>query len=375
MSEVPQHATGRATMPRRDAVRDAQGGQRAQAGVKVDALAAARELSPIIARLRNETEANRRLAEPIVERLVETRLCRMAVAKSLQGLELPVAESCEVYEVLAAAEASVAWIVWNNSLPCFFGRFLEKSARDELFGDPRWLYASSTRPTGRAAVEGDGYRVNGRWAIVSGCELAEWIALMCIVEENGVPRVVEPGVPEMRIVFVRRGDYDILDTWHVGGLRGTGSHDVVVKDKHVPRRWTVAPRGRCEHARRDDRPDPDHLHDGRRICVAGARSWATGSRYARAARCHQGESRSGARAWRADCRARIDRTASCGARGLARALAFVHGAALGYGRLRCAAADRRHQRRVGGGAACRRRGTKHRREHVCRGWDDVALYG
>jgi len=104
MSEVPQHATGRATMPRRDAVRDAQGGQRAQAGVKVDALAAARELSPIIARLRNETEANRRLAEPIVERLVETRLCRMAVAKSLQGLELPVAESCEVYEVLAAAE-------------------------------------------------------------------------------------------------------------------------------------------------------------------------------------------------------------------------------------------------------------------------------
>ena len=243
MSEVPQHATGRATMPRRDAVRDAQGGQRAQAGVKVDALATARELSPIITRLRNETEANRRLAEPIVERLVETRLCRMAVAKSLQGLELPVAESCEVYEVLAAAEASVAWIVWNNSLPCFFGRFLEKSARDELFGDPRWLYASSTRPTGRAAVEGDGYRVNGRWAIVSGCELAEWIALMCIVEENGVPRVVEPGVPEMRIVFVRRGDYDILDTWHVGGLRGTGSHDVVVKDKHVPRRWTVAPVG------------------------------------------------------------------------------------------------------------------------------------
>jgi indole-3-acetate monooxygenase len=243
MSEAPQHATGHAT--RRDAARDAQNKSRTQAAedVKIDALAAARELSPIITRLRHETEANRRLAGPIVERLVETRLCRMAVAKSLQGLELPVAESCAVYEVLAAAEASVAWIVWNNSLPCFFGRFLEKSARDEIFGDSRWLYASSTRPTGRATVDGDGYRVNGRWALVSGCELAEWMALMCVVEENGEPRMIMPDVPEIRILFLRRGDYDILDTWHVGGLRGTGSHDVIVKDKHVPARWTLSPSG------------------------------------------------------------------------------------------------------------------------------------
>jgi alkylation response protein AidB-like acyl-CoA dehydrogenase len=241
MSEASQHATGGAT--RRDAARDAQSRGRAQAAedVKTDALAAARELSPIITRLRHETEASRRLAGPIVERLVDTRLCRMAVAKSLQGLELPVAESCEVYEVLARAEASVAWIVWNNSLPCFFGRFLEKSARNELFGDPRWLYASSTRPTGRATVDGDGYRVNGRWALVSGCELAEWMALMCVVEENGKTRMIMPDVPEIRILFLRRGDYDILDTWHVGGLRGTGSHDVVVKDKHVPGRWSLSP--------------------------------------------------------------------------------------------------------------------------------------
>lgn len=157
------------------------------------------------------------------------------------GLELPVGDSLEVYESLAGAEASVAWIVWNNALPCLFSRYLERAARMELFGDPGWLYASSTRPTGRAAVEGDGYRVNGRWALVSGCELAEWIALMCVVEDNREPRMIQPGVPEMRLMFVRRGDYDILDTWHVGGLRGTGSHDVVVKDRFVPHRWTVAP--------------------------------------------------------------------------------------------------------------------------------------
>jgi indole-3-acetate monooxygenase len=209
--------------------------------VKSNAITAAHELSPLITRLRNDTESRRCIAEPIVGHLRETRLCRMALARELQGLELSTTEALEVYEALAGAEGSVAWIVWNNSLPCFFNRFLQSAARRELFADPQWLYASSTRPTGRAAIEGDGYRINGRWALVSGCELAEWIALMCLVEENGALRMVEPGRPEMRVVYVRRSDCEILDTWHSGGLRGTGSHDVVVKDKQIPRRWTFSP--------------------------------------------------------------------------------------------------------------------------------------
>jgi alkylation response protein AidB-like acyl-CoA dehydrogenase len=209
--------------------------------VTTEAAIAARELCPLIARLRHDTEADRRLAEPIVARLRTARLCRIAIASEWHGLELPIPDALDVYEVLAGAEASVGWVVWNNSLPCLFGRYLERSARDEIFGDPAWLYAASTRPTGRAVADGDGYRVSGRWALVSGCELAEWAALLCAVEEDGAARMLQPGVPETRLAYVRRGDFEILDTWHVGGLRGTGSHDVVVEAKHVPRRWTVAP--------------------------------------------------------------------------------------------------------------------------------------
>jgi alkylation response protein AidB-like acyl-CoA dehydrogenase len=206
-----------------------------------DAITAARELAPLITRLRHETEANRLIAPPVVDRLRATRLGRLSVARELAGLELPTAAGLEVYEELAAAEASVAWIVWNNSLPCFLGRYLDRAARAEIFADPDWLYAISTRPTGRAVVAGDGYRIEGRWALVSGCELAEWIALLCVVVEDGQPRMIAPGVPETRFLFVRRGDYEILDTWRVGGLRGTGSHDVVVGGRPVSRERTFAP--------------------------------------------------------------------------------------------------------------------------------------
>jgi len=51
-------------------------------------------------------------------------------------------------------------------------------------------------------------------------------------------------VPETRFVLVRRGDFEILDTWSVGGLRGTGSHDVVVTDIEVPEAHIVSTTGR-----------------------------------------------------------------------------------------------------------------------------------
>ena len=202
-------------------------------------------LVPLITDLRGDTESGRQIAGPIVEQLVEQRLCRMAVVPELGGLGLSTLETLDVYEVLAAAEASVGWVAWNNSLPCLFSRFLSAESRAETFADPTWLYASSTRPSGKAAVTDDGYRVSGRWSLVSGCELAEWIPLMCLVEEGGELRMVGPGSPEVRFMFVRKGHYEILDTWNVGGLRGTGSHDVVVDDLFVAREHSLSPADPC----------------------------------------------------------------------------------------------------------------------------------
>ena len=206
-----------------------------------EALAAVQGLLPLVRRSRAETESGRRIAQPVVQALIEARLCRIALPPDLDGLSLSGVEALHIYELLAQAEASVAWIVWNNTLPCFFARYLGPAARAELFANSSWLYAGSTRPSGRAVVAADGYRVSGRWSLVSGCELAEWLALRCVVEENGQPRMLQPNVPEVRMVWVRRADVQILDTWHTGGLRGTGSHDVVLSDHAVPRRMTLSP--------------------------------------------------------------------------------------------------------------------------------------
>src|SRR5204863_1529805 len=50
-----------------------------------------------------------------------------------------------------------------------------------------------------------------------------------------------PGAgPDDRRIFLLPGsDFEIVDVWHVAGLRGTGSHDIVVKDAFVPDYRTV----------------------------------------------------------------------------------------------------------------------------------------
>ena len=129
-------------------------------------------------------------------------------------------EWLRVLETLAGAEASVSWLIWNNTLPCFWARFLDEAGRARIFGDAKRLFAGSTRPTGQAMLTEGGFRLRGRWALVSGCELADYVHLMSLVHEDGVPRMRAPGQPDLRVLFVPKGHYDILDTWHVGGLTG-----------------------------------------------------------------------------------------------------------------------------------------------------------
>jgi alkylation response protein AidB-like acyl-CoA dehydrogenase len=57
--------------------------------------------------------------------------------------------------------------------------------------------------------------------------------------DGGAPRVGELGEPIQIIVAYPAKEAEILDTWHTVGMRGTGSHDVVVKDVFIPERRTT----------------------------------------------------------------------------------------------------------------------------------------
>ncbi len=139
-----------------------------------DPLAAANVIKDLIAENRDETEAKRQLAEPIVEALIDTRLCRMALPVENGGLETSPLDAFAVYETLAAAEASVAWIAWNNSLVCSFARFLSPEVREEIFGDPSRLYANSTRPSDTRSSVAIRSAMRAGWLYRGGMRAIPW---------------------------------------------------------------------------------------------------------------------------------------------------------------------------------------------------------
>jgi alkylation response protein AidB-like acyl-CoA dehydrogenase len=103
-----------------------------------------------------------------------------------------------------------------------------------VFADPEVILANSTQPVGQAAVVEGGYRLRGRWSLVSGCQLSTWLILLSVVHEDGEPRRTPSGAPELRFMLLPTAAGEIIDTWTAGGLRGTGSHDVVVQEVFVP---------------------------------------------------------------------------------------------------------------------------------------------
>jgi 3-hydroxy-9,10-secoandrosta-1,3,5(10)-triene-9,17-dione monooxygenase len=59
--------------------------------------------------------------------------------------------------------------------------------------------------------------------------------------------VEQAGPPKMIWTLLPRRDWEILDTWHAAGLRGSASNDIRVKGAFVPRELTLeTPFGRTE---------------------------------------------------------------------------------------------------------------------------------
>jgi alkylation response protein AidB-like acyl-CoA dehydrogenase len=196
-------------------------------------LEVARTFGPRILAERDHIEASRRLPEILARELAQAGFFRIFLPKAYGGLDLTPMEAMQVFEELARADASVAWCVWNGNTHWTTAQLSSETART-IYANPDVITANSTRASGQAQVVAGGNRVNGRWSLVSGCELGTWMVLLSVIHEDGKPRLTQAGAPETRFMLLPSEACEIIDTWTVGGLRGTGSHDVAISDVFVP---------------------------------------------------------------------------------------------------------------------------------------------
>ena len=196
---------------------------------------AAREIAPIIQKHRDEAERERRLSKPVLHALRETGLLRMSTPKSLGGLETDPITRALVVEEVSRHDSAAGWTLENPIDWAFFCSRLPDEGAEEIYskGGDVVIAAQFGRPLNATSTEG-GYRISGRAPFVSNCYDADWISCTAAVDADQHSE----GEAETLMVYFPRESCEIIDTWHVMGMRGTGSNDISVTDVFVPKART-----------------------------------------------------------------------------------------------------------------------------------------
>ena len=109
---------------------------------------------------------------------------------------------------------------------------MNPQAAQDLWGeDPTALYSSSYAPFGKVEQVEGGYNLSGRWEWSSGSNHCSWVML-------GGMLLSEEAPPEQIAMLVPAADYQVIDNWHVAGLKGTGSNDILVEHAFIPEHRT-----------------------------------------------------------------------------------------------------------------------------------------
>lgn len=174
--------------------------------------------------------------------LVETGLFRIFQAKEFDGYEGSLRDFIEAVLQVGHYSPSAAWIAGVVGVHPWEFSLVNRQLQEEVWGeDPDTLIASPYAPFGRGRPVEDGVVFNGRWPYSTGTDHCDWIVLGgLLTDENG-----DVGAePQLRHFVLPRGDYEIVeDSWHVVGLQGTGSRDIIVRDAFIPEHRVIDPAG------------------------------------------------------------------------------------------------------------------------------------
>jgi alkylation response protein AidB-like acyl-CoA dehydrogenase len=144
------------------------------------------------------------------------------------GAEADPITTIEVIEAISEADGSIGWaLMIGIETVGIGGALMDRDMAAGLFVEhPDLVMCGALNPQGRARRVEGGWQVSGQWPFASGCHHATLFWGQCVVEGSKPTELIE--------VLVPRSSYNIVDTWHVNGLRGTGSHDVAFQDLFVP---------------------------------------------------------------------------------------------------------------------------------------------
>ena len=198
-----------------------------------DLLTRARAIAALARERAQQTEADRRVGDDMIERMRQADLFRIMQPRSYGGFEYGFDVFAQVVAAIAGGCGSTGWVYGLLASHQWLIACFPKAAQDEVWQDRTALAAGTYAPVGQAVAVDGGYGLSGVGSFCSGCDNAQWQLLGGMIPQPDA--AATPG-----FFLLRSADCVIDDNWHTMGLAGTGSKNIVARDVFVPAHRTLA---------------------------------------------------------------------------------------------------------------------------------------
>ena len=174
-------------------------------------------------------ERQRKPVDEVMQAIEDTGAYRWFVPKKYGGFEYSLTGFMEVGMALGEGCASHAWVTTFCMEHNWLLSLYDEAAQADIFGSHPYIIAPGClAPNGHATPVEGGYRISGRWQWGTGVMHANWVMVGVLTP------VVDREAPMLGMYVLPIEEAQIIDTWHVEGMVGTGSNDVVIDDVFVP---------------------------------------------------------------------------------------------------------------------------------------------
>lgn len=186
---------------------------------------AAEKLVPLVREKAREAEIARRASDEVIDAIRESGLYSMMVPREYGGHEADLDTFFEVTLTLSRADASTGWLTAFYIEHNYWALGFDKTVVDRLFAERPYILApvSLNASGGGAAKVDGGFRLNGQWSWGTCIVHSDWVMPVGIVEGEGP-----------RVFLLPRDQVELVDTWFVAGMSGTGSLDYRIDDVFIP---------------------------------------------------------------------------------------------------------------------------------------------
>ncbi|MEE2656326.1 MAG: acyl-CoA dehydrogenase family protein [Chloroflexota bacterium] len=202
---------------------------------------------------------DRQIPRELVGSMASQGLFRLLVPRSVGGEEIDLLDYLAITQAISSADGSMGWCLNQNNVLGTMASLMSDSLAKEVWADTDTILSNG--PPQHASIEPakGGYSLTGRWNFSSGSRHSTWVVAVGRYEDQTLSLIMP------------HADVEWIDSWQVGGLRGTGSFSFKTNARFVPahRTWVEAKAIRREKG-------PLYLINRRLLFGAGFASVALG---------------------------------------------------------------------------------------------------